>query len=163
MTAMPEHGVLDLPTPRRRGRQVYRDYTMERIIQERTAQGDTESVGGGASPVHEAPSLPPSDAPTPDRDQATVSAGDGGSRRGQFHTSNLVDRLFALYGPGEREDLRRMLFMRIERLVQIHGQRMMTLVREACISAQGRENPGNYFCRAVRLKIAEADWMEVLP
>jgi len=75
----------------------------------------------------------------------------------------LWKKLIAMYGEGERPDLRRALFIRVDRLCQDRGKDMIILVREAITQAKGMRQPGHYFCRAIRAKINEAGFLEELP
>lgn len=154
MSHSAEHGVLELPRPRRSGRQPLHDYTAERLAAEKAALGNAEGAEGTKPPEHEAhPRSPLGGTPSLNTD--------GGTQGGAIQNLPLQERLLAFYGGGERPDLRRMLFARLQYLVQRYGRPAETLVRECCIKAAAADQPGNYFCRVVRLKLAEATFMEV--
>jgi hypothetical protein len=68
---------------------------------------------------------------------------------------NLCERLIRKFGLGTRPDLRRGLFERLERIVAEQGERAYLVVASAAADAEGKTNPGHYFCRVVQLRLAE--------
>lgn len=90
--------------------------------------------------------------PTADSD----GAGSAGST-GQICDAGLVQNLINEFGLGGEPRLRRVLYERLRRLEQQHGQIVEILITEAraLARAPGVRRPGNYFARAVCLKLRE--------
>lgn len=151
---------LELAQPRRRVRHVYQDVTAERLRREAESGRNTQSglpqgeavQGSASASVSTAETLHPGSQPS--------ESSDGASQWGSLQSRTLSQRLLELYGGGDRPDLRRMLFTRLEHLVNRYGEPAERLVREAAIKAAAANYPGNYFCRAVRLMLSEATFLE---
>ncbi len=70
----------------------------------------------------------------------------------------LVNSLIKEFGLGGEPRLRRALYDRLARLERLHGQKVEILIAEARSLAKGPSvlRPGNYFARAINLKLREA-------
>lgn len=119
--------------------------------------------GAGTKPVGSTALPTGGEAVQPGTEGKTDVRGDDGSVRGTTQPLDLWKRLLNHLGGGERPELRIMLFQRVQRLVEQHGLKMETLVREALTQAKGKRSPAHYFCRAIRAKINEAGFLEELP
>lgn len=108
------------------------------------------------------PQPPASAGPAP-AEEKTIPRSDDGTQGGAIQSLPLSKRLAAHLGLGERPELRWMLYYRLEFLVKQHGPKMELLIREALTLARGKTNQGHYFCRAIKAKIFEAGFLEVLP
>ena len=71
---------------------------------------------------------------------------------------DLVERLKTLFGVGGNPQLRINLYHRLQRVVEQHGTRAQQVIDEVCSMARapGIRNQGNYFARAVVLRLREA-------
>jgi hypothetical protein len=76
---------------------------------------------------------------------------------GQICDVGLVQNLINEFGLGGEPRLRRVLYERVRRLEQQHGQIVEILITEAraLARAPGVRRPGNYFARAICLKLRE--------
>lgn len=83
-------------------------------------------------------------------DGRTYATASTGQRTG------LASRLERRFGLGAMPDKRRALYVRLELLVA-GDARIELLIREAAAEALGKDNPDRYFCRAVVLKLREAN------
>ena len=70
----------------------------------------------------------------------------------------LVNSLIKEFGLGGDPRLRRVLYDRLARLERLHGQKVELLIDEARSMARDPfvKRPGNYFARAICLKLREA-------
>jgi hypothetical protein len=89
-------------------------------------------------------------AGTANKDAATPA-------NGQICDAGLVQNLINEFGLGAEPRLRRVLYERLRRLEQQHGQIVEILITEAraLARAPGVLRPGNYFARAICLKLRE--------
>lgn len=78
--------------------------------------------------------------------------------RGPAAEPGLVQSLITEYGLGMEPRLRRALYDRLARLERQHGQTVEILIAEARSLARAPEvaRKGNYFARAICLKLREA-------
>ena len=96
------------------------------------------------------------------REGKTSDRGHDQSQSGSIQIQSLSKKLAAHLGTGEQPHLRWSLYLRCERLAEVHGEKFYLLVREALSAAKAARNPGHYFCRAITSKIREAGFLEVL-
>jgi len=70
----------------------------------------------------------------------------------------LVAGLIKDFGLGQEPALRRALYARLEHVERLHGQKAELIIAEARSMAKlpSTRKPGNYFARAVLLKLREA-------
>lgn len=73
---------------------------------------------------------------------------------------DLADRLARAWGLGDRPDLRRRFFERVQRLAVHHGQVVLDCVAAARMQAHGKSRPAVYFCHALALKLADRGLVE---
>lgn len=67
----------------------------------------------------------------------------------------LAERLKKRFGLGEDPRKRAVLYRRLETLFIQHGQIVWTLCAEAAAQANGTNNPGRYFCKAILGKLRD--------
>lgn len=70
--------------------------------------------------------------------------------------TGLAQRLERRFGLGAMPDKRRALYARLE-LMAAGNPLIEPLIREAAAEAVGKNHPDRYFCRAVVLKLREAN------
>ncbi len=80
------------------------------------------------------------------------------STESESREAGLVAGLIADFGLGQEPALRRALYARLEHIERIHGQKAELIIAEARSMAKlpTTKRPGNYFARAVLLKLREA-------
>jgi len=69
--------------------------------------------------------------------------------------TNVAERLEIRFGLGSNPALRKALYLRLERIVDEQGERACRVIAEAAVDAQGKREPGRYFCRAVMARLYE--------
>lgn len=71
----------------------------------------------------------------------------------------VADRLQRRFGLGNKPDVRRGLYERLQLAVEVHGQRAFTAIRTVAAEADGKRKPDRYFCRAAICRLREAGLM----
>lgn len=73
--------------------------------------------------------------------------------------SDVAKRLEVRFGLGTRPDLRRALYLRLQRLVEENpldlADRAYGVIAGVAADAAGKENPGNYFAYVVMQRLKE--------
>lgn len=82
-------------------------------------------------------------------------ANDEGSQLAQ----DLATRLERRFGLGNKPDVRRGLYRRLELAVKIHGQPAFTALRTVAAEADSARKPDRYFCRAALCRLRETGLM----
>jgi len=86
----------------------------------------------------------PSDTDEDDDDSLRKDSGDCFAK---FQT--VAKRLEALFGTGENPQLRRRLYLRIQKCAIEHGPECYDVVRTCVSAAQSANSPDRYFCTSV--------------
>jgi len=71
----------------------------------------------------------------------------------------LASRLLDRFGAGDKPQLRRALFDRLQRECCRHGDVVYRIVASACRSAQSAREPDRYFCSVVSRRMREAGFL----
>lgn len=71
----------------------------------------------------------------------------------------LATRLEKRFGLGNKPDVRRGLYKRLELAVEVHGQPAFTALRTVAAEADGKRKPDRYFCRAAICRLRETGLM----
>ena len=69
--------------------------------------------------------------------------------------SSIAERLQKRFGLGTRPELRRALYMRLEKLVEDEGESAYMVIASVASDAVGKENPGRYFSHVVLVRLME--------
>lgn len=87
------------------------------------------------------------------------------ARTGQLRRSGrgAEERLGRRLGFGRQPAKRRLFYQYLGRLVDTEGERVYDLIGTALAQAVGKRDPGNYFCRAIALKLREAGLAKARP
>jgi len=80
---------------------------------------------------------------------------DPGGNTGPPPDLSVVGRLRRRFGLGDDPKRRMLLYQRLDRLVQLHGELVLQLISEAAAGAVGKEKEGRWFARAICAKLAE--------
>lgn len=71
----------------------------------------------------------------------------------------LAARLERRFGLGNKPDVRRGLYERLQLAVEVHGQQAFTALRTVAAEAAGKRKPDRYFCRAAICRLRETGLM----
>jgi hypothetical protein len=69
--------------------------------------------------------------------------------------TEIAHRLEVKFGLGTRPDLRRSLYRDLEGIVESHGPEAYIIIASAAVDSEGKEHPGRYFARVVKLRLME--------
>lgn len=69
--------------------------------------------------------------------------------------SNIALRLEQRFSLGTRPELRRALYLRLEKLVNEEGVEAYQIIASVAADAVGKNHPGRYFSRVVCLRLTE--------
>ena len=72
----------------------------------------------------------------------------------------VASRLEALFGTGDSPQLRRKLYLRIQRCAIEHGPECYESIRACVAAAQSADNPDRYFCSAVSRELKSLGYWE---
>lgn len=74
--------------------------------------------------------------------------------------SCIAERLQRKLGLGDRPDLRRALYVRLERLVAEKGEGCYYTIATVVEDSNGKLNPGKFFAKIVLLRLMERGYLE---
>lgn len=69
--------------------------------------------------------------------------------------SEIASRLERKFGLGTRPELRRRLYVFLQELVDQHGSEAYVIVASAAADSEGKNHPGRYFAKVVKLRLVE--------
>lgn len=69
--------------------------------------------------------------------------------------TRLVERLKKRFGLGQSPQTRMALYLRLERLLHLHGEIIEVLIAEAIMQSVGMRDPAIYFCKAICCKVRD--------
>lgn len=95
---------------------------------------------------------------SPDAHEDDSSRKDAGDGFAKFRT--VAKRLEALYGTGDKPQLRRRLYLRIQSCAIEHGPECYDVVKGCVSSAASADNPGRYFCVSVTSELKSLGYWE---
>jgi uncharacterized protein YutE (UPF0331/DUF86 family) len=72
----------------------------------------------------------------------------------------IMERLVSKFGLGDNPVKRRALYARLQLLAETFPDAVESLISEAVMQSHGMRRPGNYFCRAIVLKLRESKLMQ---
>lgn len=67
----------------------------------------------------------------------------------------VCERLVRRFGLGTKPELRKALYMRLERIVEEEGEPAYLVIATAAADANGKDDPGRYFSKVVMLRLME--------
>lgn len=73
--------------------------------------------------------------------------------------SNVAERLLLVFGAGERPEIRKRLYSRLEREVIAHGEPVYDQIVAAAADARDKVHPGRYFARAVVARLRQRGYL----
>lgn len=83
-----------------------------------------------------------------------------GTANGCPAESNIVQRLVRKFGDGAKPQLRRALYERLSREVELNGEKVFRIISEVIVASESATYKDRYFCAAVTRRLREAGYLK---
>jgi len=82
------------------------------------------------------------------------------SANGKASADHIVERLVRKFGDGHKPQLRRALFERLSREVELSGEPVLRIISECVLASESATYKDRYFCAAVTRRLREAGYLK---